>query len=85
MTNETTIKNSKLLTGTVVSNKMTKTVVVEVASFKKHPKYGKFIRRTKNYKAHVEDSAAYKVGDKVTIQETRPISKDKHFLVVTTK
>lgn len=74
-------KKTRTLTGKVVSTKMAKTVVVAVDRFEKHAKYGKFIRRTKRYKAHVE-AGEFKVGDKVTIKETRPISKDKHFMVV---
>ncbi|MDO8183530.1 MAG: 30S ribosomal protein S17 [bacterium] len=72
---------NKVLTGTVVSTKMAKTVVVAVNSYTKHPKYGKYLRRTKRYQAH-EESGALKVGDKVKIKETRPISKHKHFMVV---
>lgn len=70
----------KILEGTVVSDKMEKTVVVAVKRFVKHPKYGKYMTRTKKYKAHNEVGA--KMGDKVRIQETRPISKDKHFKVI---
>ena len=71
----------KQLKGVVVRDKMAKTLVVEVAEYKKHPKYKKFVRTEKRYKAHNENSAI-KVGDKVTIEECRPISKDKHFKVV---
>lgn len=74
--------HKKQLTGEVVSTKMAKTVVVEVTRFEKHAKYGKFMKRHKKYKAHYEGSDL-KVGDKVTIEETNPISKDKHFKVVT--
>lgn len=77
-----TINNkARTLTGVVVSNKMEKTVVVAVDRFVKHPKYGKFVRRTKRYKAHAP-TGEYKLGDKVTIKETRPISRDKHFMVI---
>lgn len=79
MTTKTT--TSKILTGKVVSTKMAKTVVVAVDHYVKHPKYGKFIVRTKRYQAHCEDGGL-KVGDKVTIKETRPISKNKKFVVV---
>ena len=65
----------------VVSDKMNKTVVVSVARFIKHPKYGKFYKVSKKYKAHDEENA-YKTGDNVSIMETRPISKDKKFKVV---
>lgn len=69
------------LQGVVVSDKMTKTVTVLVNRFVKHPKYGKFMNISKKYKAHDEDGA-FKTGDKVTIEECRPISKDKHFKVI---
>ena len=73
-------KTTKRLEGVVVSDKMTKTVVVEVKRFIKHPKYGKFLQHSKRFKAH--DETGHKVGDKVTIEECRPISKDKHFKVI---
>lgn len=78
---QTTNIKTRTLTGVVVSNKMEKTIVVAVDRFVKHPKYGKFVRRTKRYKAHAP-AGEFKLGDKVTIKETRPISKDKHFIVV---
>ena len=71
----------KILDGVVVSDKMNKTVVVSVSRFMKHPKYGKFFKVSKKYKAHDENNT-YKVGDKVSIVETKPISKEKHFKVV---
>ena len=70
-----------ILKGVVVSDKMQKTVVVSVSRFVKHPLYGKFYKVSKKYKAHDEENK-YKVGDKVEIVETRPISKDKHFRVI---
>jgi len=73
--------HKKTLRGVVVSDKMQKTVVVEVGRFVKHPKYGKYMKQSKKYKAHDEENL-YKVGDKVSIEETRPISKDKTFKVV---
>ena len=73
--------NSFILKGIVVSDKMDKTIVVSVARFIKHPKYGKFYKINKKYKAHDEENK-YKIGDNVEIIETRPISKDKHFAVV---
>lgn len=73
--------NGKTLRGTVVSDKMDKTVVVSVQRFVKHPKYQKFQKSSKRYKAH-DASNTYKVGDEVTIREIRPLSKDKHFEVV---
>jgi len=80
MDTEKTIKG-KVLSGTVVSNKMKDTVVVLVERYGKHPKYSKFIKRGKKFKAHdVGNTKA--IGDKVKIVESRPISKDKHFIVV---
>jgi small subunit ribosomal protein S17 len=70
-----------ILKGVVVSDKMNKTVVVSVSNFIKHPKYGKYYQVTKKYKAHDEENK-YKIGDKVDIIETRPISKDKKFRVI---
>lgn len=76
------IKNKAgLFTGIVVSDKMDKTIVVSVSRFIKHPKYGKFYKVNKKYKAHDEDNK-YKTGDKVSIKQVRPISKDKKFKVV---
>lgn len=71
----------KTLIGQVVSNKMNKTVVVKVERKLIHPKYKKVIIRHKNYKAHNE-KLKLEMGDLVEIGETRPISKDKHFIVV---
>ena len=71
----------KVLKGIVVSDKMDKTVVVSVSRFVKHPLYGKFYKVSKKYKAHDADNK-YKIGDKVEIVETRPISKDKRFKVI---
>ena len=68
------------LKGVVVSDKMNKTVVVSVSRFVKHPKYGKFYKVNKKYKAHDEENR-YKIGDKVEITETRPLSRDKRFKV----
>lgn len=72
--------NNKILEGIVVSDKMQKTIVVSVTRFVKHPRYKKYVKISKKYKAH--DEAGHKIGDKVTIMETRPISKDKHFKVI---
>ena len=74
-------KSVKTFKGTVVSDKMDKTVVVAVDRFIKHPKYGKYITRTKRYKAHDPENK-YKVGAIVTIRETKPWSKDKTFEVI---
>ena len=76
-------KNKKTLQGVVVSDKMQKTLVVQVERYVKDPKYGKYMKISKKYKAHNENREI-KVGDKVTIQECRPLSKDKHFTVITT-
>ncbi len=73
--------SKKTLTGKIISNKMQKTVVVRVESLKEHPKYKKRYRLHKNYKAHNEKQEC-KVGDRVIIQECRPISKDKKWEVV---
>lgn len=77
---ETTAKGI-VLKGVVVSDKMDKTVVVSVSRFVKHPLYGKFYKVNKKYKAHDEENK-FKVGDNVSIQSTRPISKDKNFKVI---
>jgi len=74
-------KTNKILKGVVVSDKMDKTVVVEVTRFIEHKKYGKRIKRSKKYKAHDENNTK-KVGDKVEIEETKPMSKDKHFKII---
>lgn len=68
----------KSFTGTVISDKMQKTIVVRVTRMSKHPKYGKIIKSCSKFKVHDEKGAA-KIGDIVHIQETRPLSKDKHF------
>jgi small subunit ribosomal protein S17 len=70
----------RALVGTVVSDKMDKTVVVQVERVARHPLYGKVIKTHKKYKAHDEDNAA-QLGDTVQIRECRPISKDKKFFV----
>jgi len=72
---------TKTLSGTVVSNKMKDTVVVSVERYEKHPKYGKFIKRRKKFKAHDIGNTKL-VGEKVKIVESKPISKDKHFVVI---
>lgn len=74
----------KVLMGKIISTKMTKTVVVEVEWIFRHPIYKKVIRRHKKFKAHNE-KFKLKKGDLVKIKECRPISKDKHFLVIEKK
>ena len=71
----------KTRTGLVVSDKMQKTVVVEIERRVPHPVYGKMVTRTKRVKAHDEENSA-KTGDTVRIMETRPLSKDKRWRVV---
>jgi small subunit ribosomal protein S17 len=74
-------KGSKVLTGVVVSDKMKDTCVVSVTRFVKHAKYKKYYKVSKKFKAH-DVGNTKKVGEKVAIKEVRPISKDKHFIVV---
>lgn len=71
----------KIREGIVVSDKMNKTVVVVVESLVKHKLYGRRMRRTKRYKAHDEENRC-KTGDRVRIEETRPLSKDKNWRVI---
>lgn len=66
--------------GVVVSDKMDKTVVVAIENRSPHPKYGKIVVTTKKYKVHDEDNQA-KTGDRVRIQETRPLSKTKRWKI----
>ena len=68
----------KEFVGRVVSDKNDKTITVLVETYKKHPKYGKRVKYSKNYAAHDETNKA-QVGDKVRIVETRPLSKSKRF------
>lgn len=74
-------EKSKILKGVVVSDKMAKTVVVKVDELKKHPRYGRYYKSSKRYKAHDENNE-FHIGDKVMIKETRPLSKDKSFVVL---
>ncbi len=74
-------KLRKTRVGTVVSDKMDKTVVVAIADNVMHPLYKKIIKRTVKFKAHDEKNEAH-VGDKVEIMETRPLSKDKRWRLV---
>jgi small subunit ribosomal protein S17 len=71
----------KVQIGKVVSDKMDKTIVVAVETYKKHDLYHKRIKYTKKFKAHDENNQA-KIGDIVKIMETRPLSKDKRFRLV---
>lgn len=74
-------KSGKLLRGVVVKAAMKDTATVAVESYVKHPKYKKYLRRRKKFLAHDAGNTA-KVGDKVTIRETRPLSKRKRFEIV---
>ena len=71
----------KILSGVVVSDKMKDTAVVEVQRFVKHLKYKKYYKVHKKFKAH-DPGNQKKIGDKVEIKETKPISKTKHFAVI---
>ncbi|MCM3750132.1 30S ribosomal protein S17 [Paenibacillus pasadenensis] len=73
--------NRKVQIGKVVSDKMDKTIVVAVETYKKHDLYHKRIKYTKKFKAHDENNTA-KIGDTVKIMETRPLSKDKRWRLV---
>lgn len=71
----------KVRIGRVVSNKMDKTIVVAVEDFVRHELYNKPVKRTKKFKAHDEKNEC-RIGDRVKIMETRPLSKDKRFRLV---
>jgi len=73
---EPIIKQKRQLTGVVISNKMQLTAVVEVTRLKQHPLYHKYYKTSKRYKAQNPENQ-YQIGEKVIIEETRPISKDK--------
>jgi len=84
MESKTEKKNSnegKILTGKIISVKMKDTVVVSVERFTKHPKYGKFLKRQKKFKVH-DAGNKHKEGEVVNIVETRPMSKDKRFMIL---
>lgn len=72
--------NGKVLKGVVVSDKMKDTIVVSVSRYFKHPKYQKFMTVDKRFQVHNPGNTC-KVGDKVTIRESKPISKNKRFVV----
>lgn len=71
----------KTMVGKVVSDKMDKTIVVAVENNVKHPLYGKIVKRTYKLKAHDEKNEC-KIGDRVKVMETRPLSKDKRWRLV---
>lgn len=75
------IKRKNVLIGDVVSDKMDKTVVVKVGRIVRHPVFNKMVRRAKKYKAHDHKNEC-RIGDKVQIVETRPLSKDKRWRVL---
>ena len=72
---------SKKLKGIVISDSMDKTVIVLVERYVRHPKYKKYIKKSKKYKAH-DGEKKYKKGDRIIIEECRPISKDKNWKVI---
>ena len=75
-----TTQKGRTLRGTVVSDKMRDTVAVLVTRYVKHPRVGKYVRRRKKYLAH-DAGNTHRIGETVTIRETRPISKRKHFVI----
>lgn len=79
MTDERNLRKTRV--GKVVSNKMDKTIVVAIVDNVKHPLYKKIIKRTVKVKAHDENNVC-SIGDRVTIMETRPLSKDKRWRLV---
>ncbi len=82
MTTDSTTQNGRVLKGTVVSTKMKDTITVAVERYVMHPKYKKFMRRTKKFLVHDAGNTA-KDGAVVEIIETRPLSKRKHFTLLT--
>ena len=84
MSTQETTSNGRVLRGKVVSSKMTDTITVAVERYVKHPKYKKYLRRTKKFLVHDAGNTA-QVGDVVEIKEVNPISKRKSFALVTTK
>ena len=81
MTEEKKQPKRRKLTGVVMSDRMQKTRVIAVTRLKKHPKYLKYYKETSKFKAHDEENE-YKVGDRVVIEETRPLSKEKRWRIV---
>jgi small subunit ribosomal protein S17 len=75
------MEKRKVRAGYVISDKMDKTVVVAVEALRRHPLYKKAVKHSKKYKAHDEDNAC-RIGDKVKIAETRPLSKNKRWRIV---
>lgn len=84
MSTQENTNNGRTLRGTVVASKMQDTITVAVERYVKHPKYKKYLRRTKKFLVHDAGNTA-KVGDKVEIKEIRPMSKRKRFALVNSK
>jgi small subunit ribosomal protein S17 len=80
-TTEVVRQNRKVREGIVVSNKMDKTIVISIIERVRHPKYAKFVQRTKKLYAHDEANDA-NIGDRVRVMETRPMSKQKRWRLV---
>ena len=81
MTEKISRPTRKEMIGTVLSDKMDKTIVVRVDRLVRHPKYAKVVKRSSKFKVHDEEKKA-KVGDKVKVVETRPLSKEKRWRLV---
>lgn len=81
MSDETTNGGRRQVRGRVISDKMDKTVVVEVERTVKHPRYHKYIKQVRSFKAHDEDNSC-KVNDLVLIEESRPLSRTKRWRVI---
>ncbi len=81
ITNESQIVTARVMTGVVVSDKMNKTVVVKVTRTVPHPKYGKFIKKSRKFSVHDENEVCV-IGDTVKIKECRPLSKTKFWTLV---
>jgi len=83
-TQKPAVGHRKQLSGVVVSSKMKDTSTVSVTRYVKHPRYKKFVKRIKKYLVHDEGNT-HAVGEKVTIEETKPISKNKSFVIIEKK
>lgn len=81
MTNDKQNGRRRNVTGIVISDRMDKTITVQVTRLVKHPRYRKYVKRSKNYKAHDEDNE-YRINDTVILEECRPLSKTKRWTVV---
>jgi len=77
----TTASRLRRLQGVVISDKMMKTRVIAISRLKKHPKYQKYYKVTKTYKAH-DETNQYHTGDEVVIEESRPLSREKRWVIV---